>query len=102
MKKPTWQRGRTDQGEIQTHYKYFPKHNITAVVGEYENAFLGGDMYGDEAIDACCFVSGSYVSSINGMWGIPKERILRLSEVDTVVFSEVLRDLHIVTAKRNK
>lgn len=97
-----WKRGRTDQGEIQTHYKYFPIHNVTAVVGDYENAFFGGDMYGDEVIDACCFVSGNYVSSIDGMWSIPKERILRLSEVDTIVFSEVLRDLHIVTAKRSK
>ncbi|TWH42287.1 hypothetical protein [Dulcicalothrix desertica] len=75
---------------------------IIVLLLHYENAFHGGDMYGSEVIDACCFVSGSYVSSINGMWGVPKERILHLSEVDTVVFSEVLIDLHIVTAKRNK
>lgn len=92
-----WQRGRTDQGEIQVHCKYFPKADVTAVVGEYENVFHGGDIGGTEAIDGCCFVSGSYIPEDypqDRQWANSREPArLPLGEIDPLLMSEVLREL---------
>jgi uncharacterized protein YjbI with pentapeptide repeats len=92
-----WQRGRTDQGEIQVHCKYFPKADVTAVVGEYENVFHGGDIGGTEAIDGCCFVSGQYLPEDyprDRQWVNAREPArLPLGEIDPLLMSEVLREL---------
>ena len=98
-----WLRGRTDQGEISVQYKYFEKANVTAVVGEYENVFIGGGTSGNEVIDACCFLPGDYVpmeyprdyTHVN-FRSVPHR--LLLDDVDAMVMSEVLRDLAIATA----
>ncbi|MGB8700003.1 MAG: DUF4132 domain-containing protein, partial [Thermosynechococcaceae cyanobacterium] len=92
-----WQRGRTDQGEIQVHCKYFPKADLMAIVGEYENVFHGGDIYGSEAIDGCCFVSGHYIPEDypqDRQWVNFKEPPRKpLGTIDPLLMSEVLREL---------
>jgi predicted DNA-binding WGR domain protein len=97
-----WRRGRTDQGEIQTHWKYFPKFNVTAVIGEYENVFHGGDVYGTEVIDGCCFVAGEYTPEAypcDRQWVNSREpeRIL-LQNIEPLLLSEILRELTAIAA----
>ena len=95
-----WQRGRTDQGEIQVHCKYYPNVDVTAVVGEYENVFHGGDISGTEAIDGCCFVSGQYIPEDyprDRQWVNAREPArLPLGEIDPLLISEVLRELTVI------
>jgi hypothetical protein len=97
-----WQRsGLLDHGDYSAHSKYFTTAQVTAIVGDYEKVSinLGAD---DESIDGCCFVAGEW----NG-YGYPlgrqkspgKNNILKLSEINPIILSEVLNDLNLVMSK---
>jgi Domain of unknown function (DUF4132) len=101
-----WQRsGLHDHGDYSMHCKYFPAAQITAVIGEYEQVFVNlsvdiGD--GLEAIDGCCFVKGEWYG-----WDYPASRgstkevkLIQLPEVNSIVLSEVLADLHLLMTKQ--
>ncbi|KAF3885660.1 DUF4132 domain-containing protein [Tolypothrix bouteillei] len=101
-----WVRGRLhDHGDYRVHYKYFAKANVTAIIGDYENQHVEqSSIWGDDAIDGCCFFTGDfspYEYPEPGSWyhrQTQKEHLL-LGEIDPLVMSEVLRDLYTVTAK---
>lgn len=101
-----WERsGLHDHGDYSMHCKYFPAAQVTAVIGEYEQVFVTlsidiGD--GLEAIDGCCFVSGKWHG-----WDYPGSRsstkevkLIKLQEVNSIVLSEVLADLHLLMTKQ--
>jgi Domain of unknown function (DUF4132) len=102
-----WQKsGLHDHGDYSAHYKYFATAQLTAVVGEYEQVFasLGIDIGdGVESIDGCCFVAGEWKGwdYPAGQWSSQeKAKLLKLSEVGSIIFSEVLTDLNQVMSKR--
>jgi Domain of unknown function (DUF4132) len=102
-----WQRsGLHDHGDYSMHCKYFAAARITAVIGEYEQVFVSlsvdiGD--GLESIDGCCFVAGEWQgwNYPAGQWGKQeKVKLVKLQEVNSIVLSEVLADLHAVISKQ--
>jgi Domain of unknown function (DUF4132) len=101
-----WERsGLHDHGNYSTHCKYFPSAQVTAVIGEYEQVFVTlsvdiGD--GLEAIDGCCFVSGKWHGwDYPGSRGSTKEvKLIKLQDVNSIVLSEVLADLHLLMTKQ--
>jgi Domain of unknown function (DUF4132) len=101
-----WERsGLHDHGDYSMHCKYFPSAQVTAVIGEYEQVFVTlsidiGD--GLEAIDGCCFVSGKWHGwDYPGSRGSNKEaKLIKLQEVNSIVLSEVLADLHLLMTKQ--
>lgn len=105
-----WQQGGLhDHGDYRVHYKYFSKQNVTAIAGDYEHQHVAqSGIYGDDAIDGCLFLAGEhshpYEYPAPGSWYDKhlKAKHLHLGEVDSLVITEVLRDLHIVTAKRKQ
>jgi Domain of unknown function (DUF4132) len=102
-----WQRsGLHDHGDYSMHCKYFAATHVTAVIGEYEQVFVSlsvdiGD--GLESIDGCCFVAGEWQgwNYPAGQWGKQeKVKLVKLQEVNLIVLSEVLADLHAVISKQ--
>ena len=99
--------GLHDHGDFGVNYKYFPQADITAIIGDYEYQHVAQDsIYGDDAIDGCLFFPGKSQQPdeypIPGSWYDKnhfKGSHLKLKDVDTLVMSEVLRDLYIVTSK---
>jgi len=102
-----WQRGALhDHGDYSLHFKYFPAANITAVVGEYEEVFVDLSFTigsGKESIDRCCFLRGLH----NNLYDYPGQSWMQevnaqripLGQVDSVIISEVLKDLSAIAAK---
>jgi predicted DNA-binding WGR domain protein len=101
-----WEKGVLhDHGDYSVHFKYFPAVDLTAVVGDYEAVFVDLGTYVGEVdrIDGCCFLPGlqnrlddypigSYRQEL-------KDRCIPLGAVDSIVISEVLKDLTTVAAK---
>jgi predicted DNA-binding WGR domain protein len=101
-----WEKGILhDHGDYSVHFKYFPAVDLTAVVGDYEAVFVDLGTYVGEVdkIDGCCFLPGlqdrlddypigSYRQEL-------KDRCIPLGDVDSIVISEVLKDLTTVAAK---
>ncbi|NEQ48487.1 MAG: DUF4132 domain-containing protein [Leptolyngbya sp. SIOISBB] len=107
MEKQGWRKGALhDHGDYRVHYKYFPKADLTAIVGNYENQHTQqSSIYGDDLINACLFVVGHYPEPYQypkpGSWDdkrMKATRVPRVGEVDALVISEVLRDLTIVAS----
>jgi predicted DNA-binding WGR domain protein len=103
-----WEKGILhDHGDYSLHFKYFPAADITAVVGDYEAVFVDLGTYVGEVdrIDGCCFLPGLQ----NHLDDYPigsyrrelKDRCMPLGKVDSIVISEVLKDLTTVAAKAN-
>jgi hypothetical protein len=99
-----WQRsGLHDHGDYSAHSKYFAAAQVTAIVGDYQqvSVMLSLD---NESIDGCCFVAGEWKGwdYPAGRWGNNQEKskLLKLSEVSSIVLSEVLTDLNQVVSKR--
>jgi Domain of unknown function (DUF4132) len=98
-----WQRsGLHDHGDYSAHSKYFAAAQITAIVGDYQrvSVMLSLD---NESIEGCCFVVGEWNGwdYPAGRWGNQEKiKLLKLSEVSSIVLSEVLTDLNQVMSKR--
>jgi hypothetical protein len=82
------------------HYKYFPRADVTAIVGDYEvmhveQAYISGDakMTGCVFLGGECTAPYDYPGASNAYRSKPDQEILKLGTVDRVVISEVLRDL---------
>jgi hypothetical protein len=63
---------------------------------------LGRNKLAEAAIDGCCFVSGKWHG-----WDYPVSRgsteevkLIQLQEVNSIVLSEVLADLHLLMTKQ--
>jgi Domain of unknown function (DUF4132) len=99
-----WQRsGLHDHGDYTAHSKYFAAAQVTAIVGEYEEVFVNLSLDVDESIDGCCFVAGEWKGwdYPAGKWGKQeKTKLLKLSEVSSIVLSEVLTDLNQLMSRR--
>ncbi len=91
-----WVRGiPADGGVFSEHSKPFYGANITAIV-EYYGVPVGYmEGWDDQSVESCFFVPGIYDPQMYAR----HEKKLRLGEVDPVVISEVLSDLHTVAAK---
>jgi hypothetical protein len=99
-----WQRsGLHDHGDYAAHFKYFAAAQVTAIVGDYEEVFVNLSLDVNESIDGCCFVAGEWQGwdYPAGRWGNQeKAKLLKLSEVSSIVLSEVLTDLNQLMSKR--
>jgi Domain of unknown function (DUF4132) len=99
-----WQRsGLHDHGDYAAHFKYFAAAQVTAIVGDYEEVFVNLSLDVNESIDSCCFVAGEWQGwdYPAGRWGNQeKTKLLKLSEVSSIILSEVLTDLHQLMSKR--
>ena len=103
LQKLGWQRGRLhDHGDYSVHYKYFPRQDITAIIGDYEYVHVETGSMEDrsETINRCGFVKGLYQPEFfpdDRHRYYPDDRpLLDLAELPPLVVSEVLRELHIV------
>ena len=92
-----WLRGMAqDAGIFSEHSKSFDAAGVTAVV-EYEGVPVGMMLdWDDQAIERCFFVPGVYRADA---YYAQRDERLRLGDVDPVVLSEVLSDLHTLAAK---
>jgi hypothetical protein len=101
MEKLGWHRGALhDHGDYRLHYKDFVQGNVTAVVGDYECQHVEkSSIWGADAIDGCLFLVGQHSAPYEypapGSWAErhTQGKRLHLSEVDSLVISEVIRDL---------
>jgi hypothetical protein len=101
MENQGWQRGGLhDHGDYSVHYKYFPRADVTAIVGDYEvmhveQAYISGDakMTGCVFLGGECATPYDYPDPSNAYGSKNDAEILKLGTVDRVVLSEVLRDL---------
>ncbi len=92
-----WTRGAVwDAGWVHEHLKAFVHANVTAVL-QYKEGYSVGYLEGADyqTLDGCYFVPR--IVPPEYLWQT-KEK-LRLGEVDPVVISEVLRDLHVLASK---
>jgi hypothetical protein len=91
-----WARGiPEDAGVFHEHSKPFYAANATAIV-QYDGVQVKRMVHWkDQAVKRCFFVPGIYTPVIY----MRHQEKLRLSQVDLVAISEVLRDLNTVTAK---
>jgi hypothetical protein len=101
-----WEKGVLhDHGDYSLHFKYFPAADITAVVGDYEAVFVDLGTYVAEVdkIDGCCFLQGlqNYLDEypVSSYLQELKDRCIPLGEVDSIVISEVLKDLTTISTK---
>ncbi len=98
-----WQRsGLHDHGDYSAHSKYFAVAQVTAIVGDYQQVSVNLSL-DNESIDGCCFVAGEWKGwdYPAGRWGNQeKTKLLKLSEVSSIVLSEVLTDLNQLMSKR--
>lgn len=92
-----WTRGPVmDAGIVHEHLKSFPHANVTAVL-TYEDGLPMGylDGWDYQRLTGCYFLPR--IVHADDLWTARKR--LPLSEVDSVVISEVLRDLHVLASK---
>lgn len=92
-----WTRGPVwDAGWVHQHLKPFAHADVTAVL-EYKEGYSVGYMEGADyqTLTECYFLPR--ILAPEQLWQVKKR--LRLGEIDPVVISEVLRDLHVLAAK---
>jgi hypothetical protein len=96
LERLAWLRGiPEDGGGFYEHSKPFYGANVTAVV-QYQGVAIGFIAeFEDQSVERCFFVPGIYTPR---MYPDHQNAVL-LGEVDPVAISEVLRDLHVITAK---
>jgi Domain of unknown function (DUF4132) len=98
-----WQRsGLHDHGDYSAHSKYFAAAQVTAIIGDYHQVSVNLSL-DNESIDGCCFVTGEWKGwdYPAGQWGNQeKAKLLKLSEVSSILLSEVLSDLNQLMSKR--
>jgi hypothetical protein len=96
--------GLHDHGDYCVHYKYFSQGNVTAIAGEYESQHVQqSSIWGDDAITGCLFVQGECAQPYDypkpGSWNQKQSKLtcLKLSEINSIAISEVIRDLTLVS-----
>lgn len=97
LEKLGWARGMAqDGGVFSEHSKPFYAAGTTAIV-QYEGVPMGYMVdWDDQSIEACFFVEGVYEGTD---WYPEHKNRLRLGDVDPLVLSEVLNDLHTLASK---
>jgi Domain of unknown function (DUF4132) len=97
LEKSGWVRGTPqDAGIFAEHSKTFPAANVTAIV-EYQGVPIGYmDAGDDQSIERCYFRSGTSPNMYAN-----RDRAIGLGNVDSLVISEVLRDLTSIASKAN-
>jgi Domain of unknown function (DUF4132) len=94
-----------DHGDYCLHYKYLPKGDVTAIIGDYETLHVEqASIWGDVAMQGCLFLKGAvqqpYEYPKPGSWYAQRsnESALQLGEVDPIVISEIIRDMTLITS----
>lgn len=95
-----WIRGTPlDGGLFHQHIKPFPTENVTAFI-EYPGIPIGYyEGWDDQKIERCYFLRGVYTEA---GYHDPRVEKIKLTEIDPVVISEVLRDLFVLTYRGEK
>jgi hypothetical protein len=95
-----WIRGTPlDGGLFHQHIKPFATENVTAFI-EYPGIPIGYyEGWEDQKIERCYFLRGVYTEA---GYHDPRVAKIKLSDIDPVVMSEVLRDLFVLTYRGEK
>lgn len=99
LEKLGWTRGPAmDNGTFDEHVKHFPGSDVTALV-KFQGLPIGWmEGWEDQTIEHCFFLPGQEKATCFRYFANEK-RVLKLKDVDPVVFSEVLSDLAGIAAK---
>ena len=92
-----WTRGQVmDAGIVHEHLKPFAHANVTAVLTYEDGLSMGySDVWDYQTLTGCSFLPR--IVHPDELWQVKKR--VPLGQVDPVVISEVLRDLHVLASK---
>jgi predicted DNA-binding WGR domain protein len=108
MESQGWLKGGLhDHGDYRVHYKYFSRGDVTAIVGDYESQHVQqSSIWGDDAIKGCLFIQGECAQPYDypkpGSWYAQQSKLtcLTLDKVDSIVISEVIRDMTMISSAK--